>query len=43
MQLAGAYYHGCGVKKDIEKANHYLQLAAQHGHPEARKALGIPR
>lgn len=37
--LACAYKEGKGVKKDISKANYWLQKAAENGQPEAIEAL----
>ena len=36
-----AYKKGDGVQEDIEKSNHYLELAVIEGHVVARHNLGV--
>lgn len=40
FQLANMYRTGTIVPKDMVKANHWIDLAASHGHPRAGLAVG---
>ena len=40
-QLAGLYFHGQGVEKDMKKFVYHLEEAAVGGHPAARHRLGV--
>ena len=35
--VGNLYYNGIGCEKDIEKANHYIRLAAYNGYEHAIK------
>ena len=39
--IGNAYKKGDGVQEDIEKSNHYLELAVIEGHVVARHNLGV--
>ncbi len=38
--LAMRYFTGAGVEPDLAEGRRWLQLAAQHGHAQAKRALG---
>ena len=41
FNIGNSYYNGEGVERDNKKANHYDELAAMRGSPEARYNLGV--
>jgi len=41
FNIGNEYYNGIGAASDIEKANHYYELAAMGGDVDARYNLGI--
>ena len=40
FKIGNAYHYGRGVERDVKKADHYYELAAMRGAPEARHNLG---
>lgn len=41
FELACCYYHGLGVKRNDEKAIHFLSLAADQGHSQSQYLLAL--